>query len=81
MYGHWHSFKLPLLGTKGMFQTRGNTVMHGAPVEVTWTELEHTAYHGDFNITARVNADWKPVELLIFAASDAVVTNRRLDQT
>jgi len=80
LHGHWHSLKLPLCGTKTLFETRGTVEMHGKPVPVTWTELETTAHPGSTEIQLRRPVDWKPGDMIVVAASDKVVADCRLDR-
>ena len=63
---HWHSFKLPLVGTKGLFETRGLVEMFGEPLERTWEELNTTAMNGSQLIKLKQGVDWAPGSLSLW---------------
>jgi len=79
-HGHWHSFKLPLVGTKGLFETRGLIEIFGKPIDRTWVELNTTAYPGEKHLKLRQKVDWLPGSLIVVAPSDAWPTACRLDR-
>eukprot|EP00746_Dinoflagellata_sp_MGD_P147791 gnl/MRDRNA2_/MRDRNA2_80101_c0_seq1.p1 gnl/MRDRNA2_/MRDRNA2_80101_c0~~gnl/MRDRNA2_/MRDRNA2_80101_c0_seq1.p1 ORF type:complete len:4787 (+),score=748.07 gnl/MRDRNA2_/MRDRNA2_80101_c0_seq1:123-14483(+) len=81
LHGHWHSYKLPLCGTKSIFETRGVVEFHGEKISKTWVELETTAMPGSTSLKLRQAVpDWKPGSLIVVAGSDQHLQNCRLDR-
>ena len=58
MYGSVRTIELPIYGSKVIALRNGTIDMHGAPVGVTWTHLDQTAYKGDAKIILKESVSW-----------------------
>jgi hypothetical protein len=79
--GHWHTKKLPLCGTKTIFQTLGSVEMHGMKKTPTWVELDTTAAAGQKELKLREAVQhWNHGDKIVIAGTDAYSVDCRLDR-
>lgn len=69
MHGTPDSAKLPIFGSKTLAVSYGQLEMHGAPREVTWTQLESTVSGGSQTLTFVGSVDFKEEDEIVIAGT------------
>ena len=82
IHGHARKIELPVYGSKVLAVRDGTLELHGKPIPVTWSRLNHTAKMGDTEIVIEHEVNWEiGNEIVIATTGFGPIGNERVEIT